>query len=129
MIEQRSPAVAANFFSNLCAEEDARFGCLAEARAVHACFGAHVSRISVTAPKSKTGHAIGGSSAISAALAALSLCEGKQIPTVNLEELDPEIELDVVTKLRAHQGGAILLNAFGFGGHNISLVLGPAAST
>lgn len=104
-------------------------GDLAEARAVHACFGAHASRISVTAPKSMTGHAIGGSSAISAALAALSLCEGKQIPTVNLEELDPEIELDVVTKLRAHQGGAILLNAFGFGGHNISLVLGPAAST
>jgi 3-oxoacyl-[acyl-carrier-protein] synthase II len=104
-------------------------GDLAEARALHACFGAHAARLSVTAPKSMTGHAIGGSSAISAALAAMSLAEGKQTPTLHLQELDPEIDLDVVTELREHQGGAILLNAFGFGGHNISLVLGATAST
>jgi 3-oxoacyl-[acyl-carrier-protein] synthase II len=59
----------------------------------------------------------------------MSLAEGKQTPTLHLQELDPEIDLDVVTELREHQGGAILLNAFGFGGHNISLVLGATAST
>lgn len=97
-------------------------GDLAEARGIRLCFASHADRLSVTAPKSMTGHAIGASSAMSAALAALTLAQGKQTPTAHLNERDPEIDLDIVTEARTHDGGHVAINAFGFGGHNIGLL-------
>ncbi len=99
-------------------------GDLAEARAIHQCWGGAATSIPVTAPKSMFGHAIGASSAVQTALLALSLERGLQLPTANLEQQDPEIDLDVVQgAARASTMRLGLVNAFGFGGHNVSLVL------
>jgi len=99
-------------------------GDLAEARAIHACFEQHAKQLSVTAPKSMYGHAIGASSAIQTALLALSLQSGELLPTAHLDAQDPEIELDIVREARDLAIEHGLVNAFGFGGHNIGLVLG-----
>ena len=72
------------------------------------------------------GHAIGASSAIAAALTALSLQRGEGLPTAHLTEQDPEIHARVLTETTALDERAALVNAFGFGGHNISLVLDRA---
>ncbi len=100
-------------------------GDLAEALAVHHAFGDHATKLSVTAPKSYIGHAIGASSAIQSALLALSLQRGKQTPTLNLDQQDEKIDLDVVSgEPRDSDIDFAMVNAFGFGGHNVSLVLG-----
>lgn len=102
-------------------------GDLAESLAVHHAFGEHATKMSVTAPKSFIGHAIGASSAIQTALLALSLQRGKQTPTLNLDQQDENIELDVVAaEPRDADVDFAMVNAFGFGGHNVSLVLGRA---
>ncbi|MCP4093375.1 MAG: beta-ketoacyl-[acyl-carrier-protein] synthase family protein [Planctomycetes bacterium] len=102
-------------------------GDLAESRAINLVFGDHTGNISVTAPKSAFGHALAASSGIQTALLALSLERGKQIPTQNLEEQDPEILLDVVhDSPRDSNDDYAMVNAFGFGGHNVSVVLGKA---
>ncbi|MDP7062973.1 MAG: beta-ketoacyl-[acyl-carrier-protein] synthase family protein [Planctomycetota bacterium] len=102
-------------------------GDLAESRAINLAFGDHTRNISVTAPKSGFGHALAASSGIQTALLALSLERGKQIPTQNLEEQDPEILLDVVHGgPRESSDDYAMVNAFGFGGHNVSVVLAKA---
>jgi 3-oxoacyl-(acyl-carrier-protein) synthase len=102
-------------------------GDLAEARAIHLAFGEHTKNVSVTAPKSAFGHALAASSGIQTALLALSLERGQQIPTQNLDQQDPEIDLDVVSgAARASNDDFAMVNAFGFGGHNVSVVLGKA---
>ena len=69
------------------------------------------------------GHAIGASSAIRAAVTALTLRTGVVTPTINYEEPDPECDLDYVPN-RARQTSidVAIANAFGFGGHNCRLV-------
>ncbi|MEU9895431.1 beta-ketoacyl-[acyl-carrier-protein] synthase family protein [Streptomyces phaeochromogenes] len=97
---------------------------LAEARAVAELFGP--GEVPVTAPKSVTGHAIGGAGAIEAVVAAMSVARGLAPPTANLTELDPRCELDVVTDApRKLPAGPVLSNSFAFGGHNACLVLTP----
>lgn len=99
-------------------------GDLAEALAVHHAFGEHTPNMSITAPKSYIGHAIGASSAIQTALLALSLNRGVQTPTLNLDQQDEKIELDVINATpREADVDFAMVNAFGFGGHNVSLVL------
>lgn len=98
-------------------------GDLAESRAIASCLGGGENAPTVTAPKSMLGHAIGASSAIATALTALSLQRGEGLPTAHLEQQDPEIDAQVLTEPSALDGRAALVNAFGFGGHNISLVL------
>ncbi|MBC8404747.1 MAG: beta-ketoacyl-[acyl-carrier-protein] synthase family protein [Planctomycetes bacterium] len=102
-------------------------GDMAEALAVHHAFGKHASKMSVTAPKSYIGHAIGASSAIQTALLALSIERSLQIPTLNLDQQDSAIDLDVVHGApRPSKDEFAMVNAFGFGGHNVSLILGKA---
>jgi beta-ketoacyl ACP synthase len=102
-------------------------GDMAEALAVHRAFGKHAAKMSVTAPKSYIGHAIGASSAIQTALLALSVERGLQTPTLNLDQQDAAIDLDVVHGApRPSQDEYAMVNAFGFGGHNVSLILGKA---
>lgn len=96
-------------------------GDLAEGLAIARRFGE--GAIPVTAPKSMLGHAIGASSAIATALTALSLHRQEILPTAHLETQDPEIPLDVVQEPRAFTEGAAMINAFGFGGHDICLVV------
>lgn len=85
--------------------------------------GKHAHTIPISSGKSMLGHAIGGSSAIQACVTALSLHRGIVTPTINLDYLDPECDLDYVPhEARDFKGKIAISNAFGFGGHNCVLV-------
>jgi 3-oxoacyl-[acyl-carrier-protein] synthase II len=99
-------------------------GDLVEAQSIAEAIGTHPA---VTATKSMTGHLFGAAGAMGALAAILALRDSTIPPTVNLETLDPEVKLDVVTG--EPRGGALtaaLTNSFGFGGHNASLAFTPA---
>jgi 3-oxoacyl-[acyl-carrier-protein] synthase II len=95
-------------------------GDIAEYNALKRVFGDHLPKIAVSATKSSTGHLLGGAGAIEAILTVLALHERTAPPTINLDNPDPAIELDVVTSPRKLEGSNILAitNSFGFGGHN-----------
>jgi 3-oxoacyl-[acyl-carrier-protein] synthase II len=95
-------------------------GDIAEYNALKRVFGDHLPKIAVSATKSSTGHLLGGAGAIEAIFTVLALHERTAPPTINLENPDPAIELDVVTSPRKLEGSNILAitNSFGFGGHN-----------
>ncbi|NEE02084.1 beta-ketoacyl-[acyl-carrier-protein] synthase family protein [Phytoactinopolyspora halotolerans] len=99
-------------------------GDAAESVALRKVFGDAVANIPVTAPKSMIGHLLGGAGAVEAMTTVLSLHHGLVPPTINVDNLDEEIELDVVRdaprKLDDDRPAA-LNNAFGFGGHNVVL--------
>ncbi|MGW2860791.1 beta-ketoacyl-[acyl-carrier-protein] synthase family protein [Streptomyces sp. NPDC001205] len=101
-------------------------GDVAEAEAVAKAIGTHPV---VTATKSMTGHMLGASGAVGAIAALLALRDGTVPATRNLENLDPAVELDVAAGAnRTGSWDAALANSFGFGGHNVSLVLGRATA-
>lgn len=95
-------------------------GDIAEYTALRRVFGDHLDSIAVSATKSSTGHLLGGAGAIEAIFTVLALHERTAPPTINLENQDPAIPLDVVTSPRKLPDGPILAisNSFGFGGHN-----------
>ena len=95
-------------------------GDIAEYTALKRVFGDHLDKICVSATKSSTGHLLGGAGAIEAIFTVLALHERTAPPTINLDNQDPEIPLDVVTSPRNLPDGDILAisNSFGFGGHN-----------
>ncbi|MEU5535599.1 beta-ketoacyl-[acyl-carrier-protein] synthase family protein [Streptomyces sp. NPDC020362] len=98
-------------------------GDLTEARAISDAVGTHPA---VTATKSMTGHLFGAAGALGTLVAVLSLREQAAPPTVNLDDQDPQVDLDVVTgRPRRSPFTAALANAFGFGGHNACLILAP----
>jgi 3-oxoacyl-[acyl-carrier-protein] synthase II len=95
-------------------------GDIAEYQALKRVFGEKLSGIAVSATKATTGHLLGGAGAIEAIFTVLALHEKTAPPTINLENQDPEIKLDVVVSPRKLEGSHILAitNSFGFGGHN-----------
>ncbi|MEY4296497.1 MAG: hypothetical protein RL016_343 [Actinomycetota bacterium] len=95
-------------------------GDIAEYNALKRVFGDHLSNIAISATKSSTGHLLGGAGAIEAIFTILALAERTLPPTINLNDQDPEIPLDVVTSPRELPEGKHLAisNSFGFGGHN-----------
>lgn len=95
-------------------------GDIAEYTALKRVFGDHLGKIAVSATKSATGHLLGGAGAIEAIFTILALQERTAPPTINLENQDPEIPLDVVVSPRELPDGPILAisTSFGFGGHN-----------
>lgn len=95
-------------------------GDIAEYTALKRVFGDHLSNIAISATKASTGHLLGGAGAIEAVFTVLALKERIAPPTINLDNQDPEIPLDVVTSPRKLADGPILAisNSFGFGGHN-----------
>jgi len=95
-------------------------GDIAEYVALKKVFGSKLPDIAVSATKSSTGHLLGGAGAIEAIFTVLALHEKTAPPTINLDNQDPEIPLDVVTSPRKLEGSNILAisNSFGFGGHN-----------
>jgi 3-oxoacyl-[acyl-carrier-protein] synthase II len=96
-------------------------GDLNESRAILDAVGSHVA---VTSTKSMTGHLLGAAGALGAMVTVLALERGVVPPTTNIDEIDPEIGVDVVANTaRRVVTGAALVNAFGFGGHNATLVL------
>ncbi|MFJ9370910.1 beta-ketoacyl-[acyl-carrier-protein] synthase family protein [Nocardia sp. NPDC101769] len=104
-----------------------KLGDTAESRAIRAVFGTHSPAVSAT--KSVTGHTLGAAGAVEAAVTAISIARGMMPPTINLDEVDSTCDLDHVTgKPRLGAVSAAISNSFGFGGHNVSLVFGPAGT-
>jgi 3-oxoacyl-[acyl-carrier-protein] synthase II len=95
-------------------------GDIAEYTALKKVFGDHLANIPVSATKAATGHLLGGAGAIEAIFVVLALHERVLPPTINLDNQDPDIPLDVVTEPRKLADGPALAisNSFGFGGHN-----------
>ncbi|RJU03211.1 beta-ketoacyl-[acyl-carrier-protein] synthase II [Arthrobacter frigidicola] len=93
--------------------------------ALKEAFGSHVDNVAVSATKSQTGHLLGASGAVEAVMTVLAVYDRSAPMTINLENQDPEIPLDVVTSERKLHGGDIvaLSNSFGFGGHNAVVVI------
>jgi beta-ketoacyl ACP synthase len=99
-----------------------RLGDVAEAKAITRAVG---NSTAVYAPKSALGHSVGGSGAIESILTVLTLRDGVIPPTLNLENLDPEVDLDVVSsRSRSGDYTYAISNSFGFGGHNVALAFG-----
>ena len=104
-------------------------GDLIEARAVREVLGAAADQVALSATKSMTGHLLGGAGALETIFTVLALADRKAPPTINVTDPDPELELDLVRdtprELRAGPIAAIN-NSFGFGGHNVALVVASA---
>ena len=99
------------------------FGDLAEARAIRRALGDHTP--AVYAPKAALGHSLGAAGAVEAVLTVQALRDGVVPPTLNLKDLDPEIDLDVVAGgPRRGDYRYAITNSFGLGGHNVALVFG-----
>jgi 3-oxoacyl-[acyl-carrier-protein] synthase II len=96
----------------------------AEAAAVRTVFGA--GAVPVSSIKGVTGHGLGAAGALEAASVLLSFVHRELPPTMGTTEVDPALEVDVVLEPRAWEPGPTISNSFGFGGHNGSIVLGPA---
>lgn len=101
-------------------------GDVAEAAALVSAFGDEISHVAVSATKSMTGHLLGGAGAIEAIFVVLALHHRLAPPTINVDELDPAVKLDVVINVARSlpQGPIAALNdSFGFGGHNVVLAV------
>jgi len=106
-------------------------GDVVEAQALAKALGTAIDGVVVTSTKSMTGHLLGGAGAIESVAAVLAVREHVAPPTINLENLDKDVPVDVATEPRplSKRGSdpmAVLNNAFGFGGHNVSLVFTSA---
>jgi 3-oxoacyl-[acyl-carrier-protein] synthase II len=101
-------------------------GDIAEGLMLHATLGAHVSDVVVTSTKSMTGHLLGGAGALESIATVLALHHRVVPPTINLDNLDPQVELDIAVKSRDLPLGdiAALNNSFGFGGANVAVAFG-----
>ena len=98
-------------------------GDVAEGKAINNAMGSH--RPAIYAPKGALGHSVGAVGAVESILTCLALRDGVIPPTLNLENLDPEIDLDVVAGTpRAGNFRYAVNNSFGFGGHNVALAFG-----
>jgi beta-ketoacyl ACP synthase len=98
-------------------------GDLAEAKALKQALGVHTP--AVYAPKAALGHSVGAVGAVESILTVLALQDGIVPPTLNLRNLDPEVDLDVVTgEPRPGDYRYAISNSFGFGGHNVALAFG-----
>lgn len=99
-------------------------GDVAEANALRLALGKDADHVSVSATKSSTGHLLGGAGAIESVFIVKALQDRLAPPTINIENLDPAVTIDVVRdKPRALPAGdiAALNDSFGFGGHNVVL--------
>lgn len=98
-------------------------GDVLEVQAIKTVFGGHAYNLAVSSTKSMTGHLLGAAGAVEAIAVMLALQNGVLPPTMNLENPDPECDLDFVpNKPRERQVEIALSNSFGFGGHNATLI-------
>jgi 3-oxoacyl-[acyl-carrier-protein] synthase II len=101
-----------------------KLGDVAETKAIKSVFGDHAYELAVSSTKSTHGHLLGAAGAIEAAACVLALDRGLLPPTINLDDPDPECDLDYVpNKARKSDVRVAISNSFGFGGHNATLVI------
>lgn len=94
-------------------------GDISELNAISQAFGSHAQKLKINAPKSMLGHTCWSAPAVETVAALLQMKHGILHPSINIEELDPEVELDVCANTRVEADVRVLAkNAFGFGGTN-----------
>ncbi len=94
-----------------------------ETKAVKRVFGERAYQVPMSSTKSMTGHGMGATAAIEAIFSILAMRDGIVPPTINLDEPDPECDLDYVpNQARELALDCVMSNSFGFGGHNVSLI-------
>lgn len=95
-----------------------------ETEAIKRTFGEHAYKLAVSSTKSMTGHLLGAAGGIEAIISALALTNDRIPPTINLDDPDPECDLDYVPhKPRDAKLNVVLSNSFGFGGHNATIIM------
>ena len=95
-----------------------------ETAAIKISLGEAAARVPISSTKSMTGHLLGGAGAVEAVISILALRDQVLPPTINYELPDPECDLDYVpNEAREAPVSHVMTNSFGFGGHNVSLVL------
>jgi 3-oxoacyl-[acyl-carrier-protein] synthase II len=98
-------------------------GDTAEANAIERVFGEHARHLAVSSTKSMTGHLLGGAGALEAGLTVLALRDRLAPPTINLDNPDPKVHLDLVPhRAKRVDMRCAMTNSFGFGGTNASLI-------
>ena len=94
-----------------------------ETRVIREALGEHAGRVAISSTKSMTGHCLGAAGALEAVASVMAIGRGVIPPTINLENPDPQCDLDYVpNEARQVQVQVAASNAFGFGGHNATLV-------
>ena len=97
-------------------------GDVCETQAIKAVFGERAKKIAVSSTKGATGHMLGAAGAVEMTVCALAIKHGVVPPTINLQNPDPECDLDYIPNTaRELKVNAIINNSFGFGGHNASI--------
>ena len=98
-------------------------GDIAETRALKVALGDHAGKVAISSSKSMIGHCLGASGAIEAVITVLAIVNSLVPPTINLEDPDPECDLDYVpNEKRFMHVDVAASNSFGFGGHNVTLL-------
>jgi 3-oxoacyl-[acyl-carrier-protein] synthase II len=98
-------------------------GDVCETEAIKTVFGDHARRLPVSSTKGATGHMLGAAGAVEMAICAKAIQTGVIPPTINLDNPDPQCDLDYVPHTaRELKVEAVVNNSFGFGGHNASIV-------
>ena len=99
-------------------------GDICETKAIKLALGDHAKKTMVSATKSMTGHLLGAAGGVELAACALAIKHGVIPPTINLQNPDPECDLDCVPNTaREKKVKTVLSNSFGFGGHNATLLI------
>jgi 3-oxoacyl-[acyl-carrier-protein] synthase II len=99
-----------------------KLGDVAETKALREVFGEHADHLAVSSTKSVHAHLLGAAGAMEAAACVLAIDRGLIPPTINLDEQDPECDLDYVpNRARPSTVDVAISNSFGFGGHNATL--------
>jgi len=95
-----------------------------EITAIKRTFGDHARKLAVSSTKSMTGHLLGAAGGVEAVILALSIRHGRLAPTINVDNQDPECDLDVVpNQPRSLDLQVGMSNSFGFGGHNATIIM------
>ncbi|AIQ12823.1 3-oxoacyl-ACP synthase [Paenibacillus durus] len=95
-----------------------------ETTAIKMALGDHAYKVPVSSTKSMTGHLLGAAGGVEAIICGLSLQNNMIAPTINLDNQDPECDLDYVpNKPREAELNIAMSNSFGFGGHNATVIL------
>ena len=98
-------------------------GDLTEIRSIKQMFGKHAYQLKINAPKSMLGHTLCSSATVETVAAMLQMNAGKLHPSINIESMDPEVDLNICQEATAYEANIVMKNSFGFGGINsISLL-------
>jgi 3-oxoacyl-[acyl-carrier-protein] synthase II len=98
-------------------------GDIGETRAIKKVFGDHANKVNLSSTKSMTGHLLGAAGAVEAIASILAIINDRIPPTINFANPDPECDLNYTfNKPQDRKVNYAISNAFGFGGHNTSVI-------